>query len=158
MIMPGWYPDPDPQRSGGFRYWDGRTWTDRTVDDDAADGKSAGRRRGWPWVLVAAVALVVVLALAAGWVLLRRGEVAGPGSTVSGGDDRSPLPTAAPSPTATPAPSPSGVRGAAAVPGRSARSAHAAFGAASPTATTAVCRPCGSPRSSRGRPRWRSVC
>jgi hypothetical protein len=24
---PGWYPDPDPSRPGGRRYWDGSAWT-----------------------------------------------------------------------------------------------------------------------------------
>src|SRR5687767_5781002 len=37
---PNWYPDPG--RSGGFRYWDGRQWTEHTAAGPAAAGG------GWP--------------------------------------------------------------------------------------------------------------
>src|SRR5437762_225167 len=26
MAAPGWYPDPDPSRAGGWRWWDGWQW------------------------------------------------------------------------------------------------------------------------------------
>lgn len=129
MSQPGWYPDPSGQP--GYRWWDGRGWTQQTTQNPAGGqpGQAGGgtppapppgppqgsppggptppRRRN-PGPLIAIVAGALVLILIAALVLPRlfasRGtEITGdpPTPTVSGWDE-----TSSPSPTPTPTPTP----------------------------------------------------
>lgn len=71
MSVPGWYPDPSGA-PGRFRHWDGATWSAQTTDDPNIPpplGSGAGgpvsvppqpKRPVWPWIIGAALAVLVL--------------------------------------------------------------------------------------------------
>ena len=77
---PGWYPDPEDE--GRLRYWDGAAWTDRTGEREAiaqgppapGQGPRPGQQPWWRQPITIAGALAVVVALAAGFLVLSGGQ------------------------------------------------------------------------------------
>jgi hypothetical protein len=129
--LSGWYPDPGG-RPGHYRYWDGQTWAETTSTSPGGPpgpgpaGGPRAPRRGLArrWVLLTAVAAVLVLVVVGALVVRDVGQRAGdagpaPSSTATGGgtspsatptpDEPSAAgPTPSPTPTGSASPSPSG--------------------------------------------------
>jgi outer membrane biosynthesis protein TonB len=54
---PGWYPDPSGE---GQRYWNGSTWGP-AAPTNAPAAPPAKKKRRWPWIVGALVALVIIV-------------------------------------------------------------------------------------------------